>query len=78
MRFAGAFMQTTAATAFSILLFTGTSKPSGFFLKKKPPFSISKWQHMNRKCSRRDHPRPIVWPGMVCMVSGWLEGQAQR
>jgi hypothetical protein len=29
--------------------FTETSKPSGFSLKKKPPASISKWQHMNRK-----------------------------
>jgi hypothetical protein len=26
-----------AATAFSILLFTETMQPSGFFLKKKPP-----------------------------------------
>jgi hypothetical protein len=25
--------------------------PSGFFLKKKPPYTIFKWQHMNRKRS---------------------------
>jgi hypothetical protein len=28
-------------TAFSILLFTETMQPSGFFLKKKPPSMLS-------------------------------------
>jgi hypothetical protein len=40
------------ATAFSILLFTETRKLSGFFLKKKPPCTISLCQHVNRKCSK--------------------------
>jgi hypothetical protein len=39
-------------TAFSILLFTETSMPSGFFLKKKPPCTISKRQDVNRKRSK--------------------------
>src|ERR1700691_6185617 len=38
--------------AFSILVFTETGRPSGFFLKKKPTCTISKGQHVNRKCSR--------------------------
>jgi hypothetical protein len=38
-------------TAISILVSTGTSKLSGFFLKKKPPCTIRKWQHVNRDCS---------------------------
>jgi hypothetical protein len=40
-----------AATAFSILVHTETTMPSGFFLKKKPPCTIFKWQHVNRKRS---------------------------
>jgi hypothetical protein len=39
------------ATAFSILVHTETTMPSGFFLKKKPPCTIFKWQYVNRKCS---------------------------
>jgi hypothetical protein len=30
----------TATTAFSILLFTETGQPGGFFLKKKPPCTL--------------------------------------
>jgi hypothetical protein len=44
------------ATAFSIQLFTETEMLSGFFLKKKPPCTISKRQHVNRKCSKQLHP----------------------
>ena len=40
-------------TAFSILVHTETTMPSGFFLKKKPPCTIFKWQHVNRKRSSR-------------------------
>jgi hypothetical protein len=35
----GAIRQ-AAITAFSVLLFSETSQPSGFFLKKKPPCKI--------------------------------------
>jgi hypothetical protein len=38
------------ATAFSIQVFTETWMQSGVFLKKTPPCTISKWQHVNRKC----------------------------
>jgi hypothetical protein len=38
-------------TVFSILLITQARKPSGFFLKKKPPCTICKWQNVNRKRS---------------------------
>jgi hypothetical protein len=40
------------ATAFSIQVFTETWMQSGVFLKETPPCTISKWQHMNRKCSK--------------------------
>ena len=40
-----------SVTAFSILLFTETTRPNGFFLKKMPPCQISSRQHVNRKCS---------------------------
>jgi hypothetical protein len=43
----------SAATAFSILLFSETWKPSGFFLKKKPPCTGPQCQYVNRKCSKR-------------------------
>jgi len=36
-------------TAFSILLFTEVSMPSGFFLKKKPPSTIFKTSRCESK-----------------------------
>jgi hypothetical protein len=41
----------SSVTAFSILVHTETTMPSGFFLKKKPPCTIFKWQHVSRKRS---------------------------
>jgi hypothetical protein len=38
-------------TAFSILLFTEAEQRSGFFLKKKPPCTLSQCQQVNRKRS---------------------------
>jgi hypothetical protein len=34
-------LRNIALTAFSILLFTETMQPSGFFLKKRPPSMLS-------------------------------------
>jgi hypothetical protein len=39
------------ATAFSILLFTESTPPSGFFHKKKPPLMHFQCQYVNRKRS---------------------------
>jgi hypothetical protein len=55
----------STATAFSILPFTETWKPSGFFLKKKPPCTIFKWQHVNRKCSGSRLRQAGDFPGMA-------------
>jgi hypothetical protein len=38
------------STAFSIPLFTGIWKPSGFFLEKKPHRTNFKGQHEKQKC----------------------------
>jgi hypothetical protein len=50
------------ATAFSILVFTETTMPSRFFIKKKPPCTIFKRQQVNRKRSsvgdERSQPNP--------------------
>jgi len=48
--------QFITATAASILLFTEGTQPSGIFLKKMPPRTILRWQHVNRNRSSRHAP----------------------
>ena len=81
-----AFTGTDAATAFSILVLTETTMPSGFFPKKKPPRTIIKWQHVNRKRSRvrtsswqlRSGVSPVPKSGGPGAPSVWFLGRRDR
>jgi hypothetical protein len=73
VRKAGIREQGTQTTVFSILLFTETEQRSGFFLKKKPPCTLSQCQHVNRKRSRRSLGTILLPNDLAAGLAAWKQ-----
>jgi hypothetical protein len=64
------FTLTAFVPAFSILHFTEKSKPSGLYLKKKPPPMVCTCQQVNQRCLSGSNPVNIAVTPTASMPDG--------